>query len=283
MTKHTLTTATDKPLPQPPAKNLFRCATMTRLIFVALSLMLAMAGTGCCTHQTHVPKVVLYGDPIGLSAGASVVLKAKPDLSGKKDDWKYQWQQVIDLSDEGELIVSNVPDGNTSQLILKDLKLSNTGLYRCLIYKEGKFGETNHTTMYSLQVSTSSSTMANSVSTIVSGTFQPGNGGGSCTCCKSYRDGIIFKCNNSNWWIEPGSAGTGTATITDQSTGVNYATTPVFLEIVDENFNTLLCQKLPGMLQFHATRGGGYMICLHFTNPLPPTGHKFQFTINWPH
>jgi hypothetical protein len=243
-------------------------------------MLLCVALPGCATKES-VRKISLYPDTIGASVGQTVVLKAKANLLGEEKDWLYQWQYITGQTEEGNLIVRDIPEARCSKLVRK-ASLDDTQLYRCMIYHGGKLPETNYTAVLSLHVSRRS-IMLSSVITTVSGSFKPGNGSGNSTLCKcSYKDGLVFQSPTGNWWLPPATASSN-ATITDNTTGINYANTPVFLQVSNEN-GPLRCWKLTSpqsSMQFPVNVDSGYMLCLYFAGPLPPAGAKFSFAIKW--
>jgi hypothetical protein len=193
------------------------------------------------------------------------------------------------------LIATNIPDATKDQLILTNVQPKDADLYRCLIYKSGFRGETNSTTVFSLQVSgvpISGLQYTNgrvpyelvmSEGTAVAGSFQPGNGSGTASCCKRYQDGMVFKNpTTGNWWLPPAGSHSHWASITDHTTGIDYSTTPVYMRVSDDTSTQLQCVRLPGPVQFYSTPNNAYLICLIFQGPLPRTGQQFYFTINWP-
>lgn len=260
----------------------------TKNIVSALSTILCFAllcaVLGGCATKEPVGKIRLYPDTIGVASGQTVVLKAKHSPFDRKKDWLYQWQIITGEADDGNINTTNIPDAHCNDLVLKKVGLDDAALYRCMIYRPGKFPETNYTAVFSLHVSQISLTLSGVITT-VSGSFKPGQGSGTSPKCGIlYKDGIVFQSPNGNWWLPPGNSPTP-AMITDNTTGINYATTPVYFQVwkVFTPLNNC-CWKLPksaSLMQFPVDPSSGYMFCLYFPGPLPPAGAKFSFAVKW--
>jgi hypothetical protein len=274
--------------------------TVARLILTAFGVFLCVALAGCGANKGQiggqVVKIRLPQNTIAVDVGTTFVLEAIPGPTGQTSGWQYQWQQIIDETTNRELITTNIPDATKDQLILTNVQPKDADLYRCLIYKSGIRGETNYTSVFSLQVSgvpinvrqyTNGHVpydLVMSEGTAVAGSFQPGNGSGDDTsCCGTYQDGMVFKNpTTGNWWLPPADSVSHSASITDQTTGVDYSTTSVYMRVLDETFTTVQCMKLPGFFKFYSSPTNAYMICLIFPGRiLPHTGQQFNFTINW--
>lgn len=239
-----------------------------------------LCGCACplCTKGNQGGEIRLYPDTIAVNHDSTVVLEAAPNPFEPCRPVHYQWQRIMGEADDGSFKVEDIRGATTDKLVLRRVQSEDARLYRCAIYTTDELPDTNYTALFSLQVS---GVPAMAVLTVVSGSFKPGNGGG--TSCYKYKDGIVFKNpTTGNWWLAPTSSQPGMATIADHSI-IDYQKYPAFIQVINGKGKTCLCTNLPNQsLQFQSQPGEGYLIGLCFTSPLPQTGQQFSFQITWP-
>lgn len=256
-----------------------------RAVSTLLGCALLCAVLPGCACKKPAGKAWLYPETIGVATGQKFALQADNNPFSRAGNWLYQWQYIIDQTTNGDWITTDIPEATCSKFI-KKADLDDTKLYRCMIYRPGKFPQTNYTAILSLQVSQRSIMLAG-VNTTVSGAFKPGAvpTGSNRKCACSYKDGIVFATpDNSNWWLPQGNNPTS-ATITDSTTGIDYSKVPVYLLVSDDSFTDLKCWRLTSpqaLMQFPVDPAAGYMFRLFFPGPqLPSAGAKFVFTVKW--